>query len=158
MYQTPRTRWEYVLHLTPSMRVVRAAVMEVEQTFSSQVFAPGARGLTDGFRLLRRLQTAEHWWIFLAIRMLSRAKAKKMASMSQPRDRRELHELLRIIRDIASMLDREPFEKALEHLNKKLTTGRLYEMFTIQEAEQLERQIPYDRPNELPAIYRRILL
>ncbi len=88
--------------------------------------------------------------------MLSREKAKKMAYLSQPRERRELDELQLTSRDIASMIDREPLERALEYLNGKLNLRKIREIFTTKEGGRLEkhrkRQIPYDQLNELPAL------
>ncbi len=81
-----------------------------------------------------------------------------MTYLSQNTVKREFHELQRISRDIAHMLYREPFERALEHLNQKCSSREIREGFTAQEGERLEkhgrRQMPYDRPSELSAILK----
>ncbi len=50
----------------------------------------------------------------------------------------------------------EPFNKAAKHLSMKLSTKSLRAISVTQEGNRLERhrkrQIPYDKPNELPVI------
>ncbi len=114
---------------------------------------------------------AEHRREILASRMLSREKAKKMTYLSQPSGRRELGDLQRTSRDIASIIDLEfsvesllelfsgePFEKALEHLNRNLTP-RKYARFSGQRGTTIEAQkkantIQSTKGKELPALLK----